>query len=564
MNIIFNKIYIFDIVTKQAFVTSFEKGLNIITSSEIDGTDRGKSVLLRSLYHTLGADAHFDKKWKNEDKLYLLEFSVDDQKYFIYRHKKVFKVFDDDVRILFQTSTRTELSEFLSKIWSFEIFLPNRNTEKLEIAPPAYTYVMNFIDQDYYDGTNFNSFKSLGQYQNFKPDVIYAQFGIYDKNYFERVKSKQNLLERINDSEGAYKEAKKMKEKVSKLLGNLVVPENLQELERELSISTKEYNGILNSMNELRYKLTNLRNEKYELEIALNQIERFKNNKEKEIKLILKKDICPECRSVLKDTTDLRSKRYNSIEDSLSIRDNIYEDIKKLSKTISQIESNYEEFLNKLELYKKNIGIAQKEIKNYSSYMGLNELYNSLNRELFYESQLQGELNEKLEIIEEELKKVSEIKANINRKYYEMIDREVVKFGLNELEKIQYKAINRVFCASGSNKPISTVIWYFILNDIKRRLNKKSLKLPMVLDSPKNAEMDYDKEQALIGYILDNALNYTQLIFSSIGFERRKFEFEGKIKIIELKNDKYQLLDSETFKKYEDVLENVLNAQLIK
>ncbi|TWP16186.1 hypothetical protein EUA75_00570 [TM7 phylum sp. oral taxon 353] len=563
MNIIFNKIYIFDILTKKAFVTCFEKGLNIITSSNIDGTDRGKSVLLRSLYHTLGADAHFDKKWKNEDKVYLLEFSVDNKKYFIYRHKKVFKVFDDAVQILFQTSTRTELSEFLSEIWSFEIFLPNRNTEKLEIAPPAYTYVMNFIDQDYYDGTNFNSFKSLGQYQNFKPDVIYAQFGIYDKNYFERVKSKQNLLERINDSERAYKKANEMKEKVSKLLGNLVVPENLQELEKELSIRTKEYNDILNSMNEFRYKLTNLRNEKYELEIALNQIERFKNNKEKEIKSILKTDICPECHSVLKDTTDLRSKRYNSIEDSLYISDSIYEDIEKISKVILKIESSYREFSNRLESYKKNINSAQKEIKNYTSYIGLNELYNSLNLELFSELQLQEELKDRIENIEEELKKVSEIKANINKKYYEMVDSQVLRFGLDELEESQYKAINRVFCASGSNKPISTVIWYFILNNLKTCFNKKSLKLPMVLDSPKNAEMDYDKEQALIEYILENSSNYTQLIFSSIGFERTKFIFEGETKIIELKNDKYQLLNSETFKEYEDILENVLSAQLI-
>lgn len=563
MNIIFKKIYIFDILTKKAFVTSFEKGVNVVTSSSIDGTDRGKSVLLRSLYHVMGADAHFDKKWKNEDKVYLLEFSVDNKKYFIYRHKKVFKVFDDAVQILFQTSTRTELSEFLSEIWSFEIFLPNRNTEKLEIAPPAYTYVMNFIDQDYYDGTNFNSFKSLGQYQNFKPDVIYAQFGIYDKNYFERVKSKQNLLERINASERAYKKANEMKEKVSKLLGNLVVPENLQELEKELSIRTKEYNDILNSMNEFRYKLTNLRNEKYELEIALNQIERFKNNKEKEIKSILKTDICPECHSVLKDTTDLRSKRYNSIEDSLYISDSIYEDIEKISKVILKIESSYREFSNRLESYKKNINSAQKEIKNYTSYIGLNELYNSLNLELFSELQLQEELKDRIENIEEELKKVSEIKANINKKYYEMVDSQVLRFGLDELEESQYKAINRVFCASGSNKPISTVIWYFILNNLKTCFNKKSLKLPMVLDSPKNAEMDYDKEQALIEYILENSSNYTQLIFSSIGFERTKFIFEGETKIIELKNDKYQLLNSETFKEYEDILENVLSAQLI-
>ena len=563
MNIIFKKIYIFDILTKKAFVTSFEKGVNVVTSSSIDGTDRGKSVLLRSLYHVMGADAHFDKKWKNEDKVYLLEFLVDNKKYFIYRHRKLFKVFNDLIQILFQTSSRTELSEFLGEIWSFEIFLPNRNTEKLEIAPPAYTYVMNFLDQDYYDGTNFNSFKSLGQYQNFKPDVIYSQFGIYDKNYFERVKSKQNLFERINESKDSYKKADEMKGKVSNLLENVVVPENLQELERELSIRSKEYNDILNSMNAFRYKLTNLRNEKYELEIALNQIERFKNNKEKEIKFILETDICPECHSVLNDTTDLRSKRYNSIEDSLYISDSIYEDIEKISKAIFQIESSYREFSNRLESYKKNINSAQEEIKNYTSYMGLNELYNSLNLELFNELQLQEELKDRIENIEEELKKVSEIKADINKKYYEMVDRQVLRFGLNELDESQYKAINRVFCASGSNKPISTVIWYFILNNIKTCFNKKSLKLPMVLDSPKNAEMDYDKEQALIEYILENSSNYTQLIFSSIGFERTKFIFEGEIKIIELKNDKYQLLNSETFKEYEDILENVLSAQLI-
>ena len=563
MNVIFKKIYIFDILTEKAFVTSFEEGVNVVTSSSIDGTDRGKSVLLRSLYHVMGADAHFDKKWKNEDKVYLLEFLVDNKKYFIYRHRKLFKVFNDLIQILFQTSSRTELSEFLGEIWSFEIFLPNRNTEKLEIAPPAYTYVMNFLDQDYYDGTNFNSFKSLGQYQNFKPDVIYSQFGIYDKNYFERVKSKQNLFERINESKDSYKKANEMKRKVSNLLENVVVPENLQELERELSIRSKEYNDILNSMNAFRYKLTNLRNEKYELEIALNQIERFKNNKEKEIKFILETDICPECHSILNDTTDLRSKRYNSIEDSLYISDSIYEDIEKISKAIFQIESSYREFSNRLESYKKNINSAQEEIKNYTSYMGLNELYNSLNLELFNELQLQEELKDRIENIEEELKKVSEIKADINKKYYEMVDRQVLRFGLNELDESQYKAINRVFCASGSNKPISTVIWYFILNNIKTCFNKKSLKLPMVLDSPKNAEMDYDKEQALIEYILENSSNYTQLIFSSIGFERTKFIFEGEIKILGLNNDKYQLLNSETFKEYEDILENVLSAQLI-
>lgn len=68
MNVIFKKMYIFDILSKQAIAIKFEEGVNVVTSSSVDGTDRGKSVLLRSLYHVLGADAHFDKKWKMKIK----------------------------------------------------------------------------------------------------------------------------------------------------------------------------------------------------------------------------------------------------------------------------------------------------------------------------------------------------------------------------------------------------------------------------------------------------------------------------------------------------------------
>lgn len=563
MNVIFKKIYIFDILTKEAFVTNFEEGVNIITSSGADGTDRGKSVLLRSLYHVLGADSYFDKKWKNEDKVYLLEFLVVRQKYSIYRHRKVFKAFDDNMNIIFQTSSRTELSRFLSEIWSFEILLPNRKTKKLEIAPPVYTYVMNFIDQDYYDGTKFKSFNNLTQYKNFKPDVIYSQLGIYDRQYLERVKNKHNLLEKLVESESSYEKANEMKEKTSSLLGSVIVPENIHQLETELSIRSKEYSELLKAMNESRCKLTSLRNERYELEIALNQVERFSANKEKEIKNILNKNTCPECHTILSDTTDLKSKRYNSIEDAGHIGDSIYEDIEKVKHTITQVESNYLELSKKMESYKKEINSTQKEINNYASYMGLNELYNSLNNDMYIEYQLQSEMRERLENIEEELKKVAEEKTNVNKKYYEIIDSLVLKFGLNELEDSQYRAITGVFCASGSNKPISTVIWYFTLNNLKRYYNKSSLSLPMVLDSPKNAEMDDDKEQALIEYILEDSSNYYQLIFSSIGFDRKDFDYEGGLKIIELKNDKYQLLDSTTYNKNEKILDKVLNAQKV-
>ena len=158
MRVIFNEIYIFDINLKIGYSTDFKKGINIVTSSEVDGTDRGKSVLLKSLYHALGADARFDSKWSEKDKIYILKFQVEDRNFSIYRSQKLFKIFDKDDKLIFTTIHREELSEFLGKLFNFSIFLPNKKTEQLVLAPPVYSYLLNFLDQDRYSGTNFDSF----------------------------------------------------------------------------------------------------------------------------------------------------------------------------------------------------------------------------------------------------------------------------------------------------------------------------------------------------------------------------------------------------------------------
>lgn len=57
MRLIFDELYLFDPSEKLAKKIEFCDGINIITSSQEDGNDRGKSVIMRSLYHSLGAEA---------------------------------------------------------------------------------------------------------------------------------------------------------------------------------------------------------------------------------------------------------------------------------------------------------------------------------------------------------------------------------------------------------------------------------------------------------------------------------------------------------------------------
>lgn len=74
MRVIFNEIYIFDINLKIGYLIDFKKGINIVILSEVDGIDRGKFVLLKSLYYVLGVDVYFDFKWSEKDKIYILKF----------------------------------------------------------------------------------------------------------------------------------------------------------------------------------------------------------------------------------------------------------------------------------------------------------------------------------------------------------------------------------------------------------------------------------------------------------------------------------------------------------
>ena len=69
MRMLFKELFIFSPSEKIAKKIYFSDGVNIITSSQEDGTDRGKSVIMRSLYHTMGAEACFETKWDDKGRV---------------------------------------------------------------------------------------------------------------------------------------------------------------------------------------------------------------------------------------------------------------------------------------------------------------------------------------------------------------------------------------------------------------------------------------------------------------------------------------------------------------
>ena len=185
MKMTFRELFLFSPHEKKAKKITFENGINVITSNQEDGTDRGKSVVMRSLYHALAAESHFETKWDTKNKVYVLYFFIDENGYYIYRSADLYKFFNEKKELLFVSTHSSDFSEKIKKYTGFAVMLPSRSSEKLEITPPVYNYLPFFLDQDYYQGSKYASFKNLQQYPNFKDLVLFYHLGIYDEPYFE-------------------------------------------------------------------------------------------------------------------------------------------------------------------------------------------------------------------------------------------------------------------------------------------------------------------------------------------------------------------------------------------
>ena len=508
----------------------------------------------------MGADSRFDSKWGENDKVYILFFKVGDKAFSIYRSQKLFKIFDAKGVLIFTTIHRSKLAEFFGELFNFSIWLPKKDTKQLVIAPPAYSFLLNFLDQDEYNGTSFDSFKSLAQFSSFKLNVIYSHLGVYNKEYFELIKHKEELELEIKNKNEEKKELTKMKDRTNLILDGFSCPETSSALENELNIETQKYSLLINEMNSVRNKLVGLRKQLLEQNITLSQISKFEKKEEKEIKTILKSKVCPECHSVLKSTLELRSKRYNYIDNALSLKDAIKTENAFIEEEILENEGIYSKLASDLKEHDKKICKNKKEINDYIKLRGLNKLIDEINCDLININETIGSTNKALEPLKKEANSVKDKIKSVNEKYYYLIDELKIRFKLNELEVDNYDQLSKNFCASGSNKPLSTVIWYLTLNDLKQKFNPEGIKFPMVFDSPNNAETDQEKKRALIEYIMESSGQFNQLIVSAIGFSKEDYRINSNININVLENEKYSLLNSEMYNQNFELLKRMNDA----
>src|SRR5688500_8721835 len=139
----------------------------------IRGTNNtGKSSLLKQLYHTFGAiPAVLHPKWRAAEVRSVVHFTVDDKPYIMLKNGDHYSVFDGGRKRLIRAKSVTkELSPFFADLFNFRLQLQSKKEQSQ--ATPAFLFLPFYVDQDAGWSKNWASFNGLGQFSNWRRDVV--------------------------------------------------------------------------------------------------------------------------------------------------------------------------------------------------------------------------------------------------------------------------------------------------------------------------------------------------------------------------------------------------------
>ncbi|WP_217283028.1 hypothetical protein [Paenibacillus alginolyticus] len=331
----------------------------------------------------------------------------------------------------------------------------------------------------------------------------------------------------------------------------------------ELDRKKDEYAEIVTNLKKIKTKLVGFRNDKYDLESSIKDLELI-HNEDSKIFNKIGDHKCPVCSQQVQDETEVRIKRSNQLEDYFILKDEFEGLLLEVERKLAVKEKEYAQLLEVLSVYENNLNINESKISDSLKHMGYMETQENMLKELVIVSD-RLEISEKnIKTLSNKLKKYTDLKKLANSSYEEYMTESKINFGLEEIGSEKIKNIKQNYEARGSNKAISTIIWYFNLLRIKNTLNKETIRFPLVLDSPNNVESDETKEYALFNLVFSNINEHiqSQLILSTLGFDKTKYPNVQIGKIIELSNEKYQVLNHADYEENKKLLERIFEGKL--
>lgn len=550
----FKSILIADINAHTAKYQTFVPGLNVITSKD---NHVGKSSLLKSLYYALGAEVDFDSVWDRSSKLYIITACVDGKDYKVARLGRNFAVFQDDKIIALTDNVTKGLSPVLEQIFNFAVYLPNKNTKRVELSPPAFSFLPYYIDQDKGWSGLYESFAQITQYK--KDDrlkSLYYHLNIYTKATVEAMAERDRLLDKLSELDTEGKRILTILDALSKEVKQLPPADTFVELEKHLDIPQKRIENLVrelgNTRNEIQRLETALEAHRHQLDI----IEQFqKRNIHMATGDATSSNVCPRCGYVFdKEIYELVLANYSKLNEDY-LDEQIHLIIASIEKDLEDAKKKYVSTMHTLHTEEQAFKAEQDEFDTYIRQRGLRNTINRYTTQLGENKATIAGINTQIKAIEKDLRDLP-TKKEVEEKYIERVRLNIMALDAWNPSYDGNIKLLKPIKAQGTLENKIILAQFVGLFQTMEHFSSSAMRFPFVVDSPRAKEASVNSSHGILKMISEIDM-LPQIILATIDYSDFQNEIKTPATVIELKEEQ-KLLCSEDYLQHATYIEGVV------
>lgn len=538
----FKNILIADVQEHTARFVSFEQGVNVLTGTE---NHVGKSSIIKSLYNTLGAEVHFDEKWNKETKLTVVTIDINGMEYRVVRFLKKFALFKGSDLLLLTTSVSKELAPKLAELFNFSVYLVQKNGGGSVQAPPAFTFMPYYIDQDKGWSELYDSFDRIEQFsKSERIKSLYFHLGIYTKSWIENQAKKDILKAKITELQEHEKSIKLAIETLVKELNNIIPADNVEELERQLAKPNKEIETLVQIIGNVRNKIQELQTTLQKHENQLDIVRQFQqiNLPDTETKKTIM--ICPKCGYEFdNDLYELVRSNYNQTNAEYLLAQ-IQLIVNNIRAELEVQKNRYVTLMADLKKHERAYDETREAYDSYLRQRGLKDTLRKLQKE--FDTIVFEQLKRKEEIskIKKELRIIPD-KKEIEDHYISHVKENIITLGAWTQAYEGNIKLLKPLNAQGSLMPKIILSQYNGLFQTMADIHSKVIRFPFVVDSPREKESS-DSSSKDILTMITKIVSLPQVIVATVDYDRYIVEDDDKVNKIYL-TEQFKVLNEETY-----------------
>ncbi len=505
------------------------------------------------MYYTLGAEVDYDSVWDKQSKLYIATLGVGEKEYRVARFLKRFAVFEGEKLLKITDSVTKELAPLLGEIFDFSVYLPRKDTGKVEMAPPVFTFMPYYIDQDKGWSGLYNSFAAIEQYKSAdRIKSLYYHLNIYTKGTVELMAERDCLKEHLETLAIESDRLNTILTALREETDNLPPADTVSELEAHLETAKKRIEQLVRQIgatrNEIQGLETALRQHQYNLRVITEYVSTKDMVSEDDTH---KRHICPNCGYVFdEEIFNLVRANYGIMNENYMCQQ-IQLLIDSVSDKLGLAKERYVSLSRRMREEESAFQVEQNEFDIYIRQRGLTASVRRFQKQLDEVVVETREINQHIKEISKELRNLPN-REEVEEKYIECVRLNIMTLDAWDPAYDGTIRLLKPIKAQGTLENKIILAQFVALFQTMEYFKTGATRFSFVVDSPRAKEASIASSKDILKMIAQMKM-LPQIILATIDYSEYESEIEAPANVIVL-TEKRKLLNSNDFAKNQEYI----------